>query len=538
MAGPGAGIPGYPGAGGSRYPNLPGTKVNPASGQVVQPSLPGGPGGVGALPQRIVLPQHVSGSAFVDPPKVQNKQTGTKNRPRGTAGAAAGTPGTNPYSDVSGATAPAKTPQQIAQQISVLAKQLGIGGAHVPAAITLAHIAELAKGIPTSPNIPGKFSLASVAAAMTPSANTPGYQDPDAAAKAAVQQQYGNALATDQQNVDQTAVQNQQNLQDIQNWYNSMTSMAKSNAASDASGYDAAIQGTGNLGSVATALGMEPGSAGADTIGQTGSILNAAARMAAASGQQFDRNLISSMGLAGVQDYQNQKNKDASLLASLQSTLNQDQKSSGAAYTTARDAANQANTTNAQNYAQSLGQINQAYNTNFQNMRQAKQGLVSTLAGLNGQYNANNLNTIKTRIAALTSAAGIEALPAQLQGAAAKANYTNATAYKTYQDAQSNWLKAQTANIAAKAKAANMSQAQWLKSSQARFSLGGAVFKTAMADPKAFTHDPLTGATTLKSAKQAKTDIAAMLMQAGYDPSKGVGALLNQTAMALVLGQQ
>ena len=435
----------------------------------------------------------------------------------------------NPYPIVK---APATTPQQIVSQLNALVKQLGVNGPHVPAALTLAHIASLVNQLPTHANIPGKFSLASVAAAMTPGKNTPGYVDPTAAANAAADAQYGGAITQDQQNVDQTQAQNAQNLQSIQDWYNTMTGAMKNNAASDASGWSAAIQGTGNLGSIATALGMAPGSAGADTIDQTGSILNAAARMSAASGQQLDHNLLTATSLGGIQDYQNQSNKDAVQLAALRNTLNSDTKARGDAFTVAQNAANQANVGNAQNYAQALGNVNAAYQNNFQNLLKAKSGVVSTLAGLNNQYTTQGLNALKTRIAALTSAAGIESLPSQLQGAAAKANLTNAQAFKQTMDAQADKLKGRAALI--KAQASN--QGANVKNMKAYSQLAGSIVKGISGDPRIFAVDPLHGTISLKNPGQAKSDIADMLLQMGLDPTTGVGKLMYATTLDELLG--
>ena len=528
LGGPGAGIPGYRTPGMGPNPNLvtvPKPSPQQAEHNYTMSHTVSPADQARSYLQRITAgdPLGVQGS-FVVPKLTQKGQQGTNNRPSGSAG-------TSPFPTVK---APNQTPQQIVAQLNTLVKSLGVGGPKVPAALTLAHIASLVNQLPTHANIPSKFSLGNVAAAMTPGKNTPGYTDPTAAANAAADATYGGAITQDQTNVAQTQAQNAQNLQDIQNWYNTMTQGMKDNAASDAQGWNAAIQGTGNLGSVATALGAAPGSAIGDTIDQTGSILNAAARMSAASGAQLDHNLLTNTGLGGIQDYENQKNKDAVALAAQQNTLNSDQKARGNAFTTAYNAANQANVDNARNYSQSLGQINSAYQGNFQNLLKAKAGVASTLAGLNGQYTAQGLNAIKTRIAALTSAAGIEALPGQLQGAAAKANLTNAQAYEAQLTGQANKLKGQAALL--KAQNAGTTSTSNVKNMKAYHDLATSIVKGISGDPRIFGVDPLKGTVSLKNAGQAKNDIADMLLQMGLDPRTGVGKLMYATTLDELLG--
>lgn len=532
LGGPGAGIPGYRTPGMGPNPNLV-TVPKPTPQQAERNYTLSH-----TAQQRPYIPTRVSGDpmvpswalpmvhSFYNPPTTQKQQNKTQNRPTGTAGSQQ-----SPYPVV---TAPQQTPQQIVAQLNTLVKQLGVSGVRVPAALTLSHIASLVNALPTHANIPGKFSLASVAKALTPGPGTPGYVDPTAAANAAADAQYGGAITQDRANVAQAEAQGAQNLQDIQNWYNTMTQGMKDNAASDAQGWNAAIQGTGNLGSVATALGMAPGSAGADTIDQTGSILNAAARMSAASGQQLDHNLLTATSLGGVQDYENQSNKDKVALAALQNSLNSDLSARGNAFTTAKNAANQANVGNAQNYSQALGQINSAYQSDFQNLLKAKAGVASTLAGLNNQYTTQGLNALKTRIAALTSAAGIEALPGQMQGAAAKANLTNAQAYEAQLTGQANKLKGQAALL--KAQNAGTTSTSNVKNMKAYHDLATSIVKGISGDPRIFGVDPLKGTVSLRNATQAKSDIADMLLQMGLDPRSGVGKLMYATTLDELLG--
>jgi hypothetical protein len=486
-----------------------------------RPHIPGMVTGMATLGHPIVF----------DPPKKEKPQNRITTRATGTTGT------NNPYSDVKPVSPSAQTPAQILAQLQQLQKAMGASGIHVPGALSLAHIASLVNNLPTGPHMPGALSLGNIQKSLTPGRRTPGYIDPQAAATAAAQQLYGGAVTSDQRALDQQGAQNKQNLSDIQNWYNTLVSQAKSGAASDVAGYDAAINSTGTLGgSVSGALGFDADSAGANTIGQTGSILNAAARMAAASGRQFDQNMITSSALAGVQDYQNQERQGNSILADLRGTLNTDTKNKGAAYQTALDAARQGNTQNAQSQASNLLGLNQAYQSNYQNTLKGKEDRISTLAGLNNQYSTQGLNALKVKMAGLTAAAGIAAIPGQTAVTAAKANQYNANAYKTWANSQAAVIKAHTDQIVAKAKAQGTSAKTALTNSQALFGLGGQIVKVASADPKAFNHDPLTGSVTIKNRKQAKTDIAAMILQAGYDPTKGIGKLMADTSMAMVLG--
>lgn len=455
-------------------------------------------------------------------PKSQPKSTPTKK------GAKAPDFNPNPVKNM--------TPAQYLTEVMALSHKLGTG-IHVPGNLSLSRLADMVNALPTSPNMPGAFSLANIAKAARGGKGTPGYVDPMAAAAAAAQQQYGGAVSADQLAVTQQAAQNTQNLEDIQNWYKGLVAQEQANAADDTAGYNAAITGTGNLGTVSNALGFAPGSAGADTIDQTGSILNAAARMGAASGEQLDRNLILSSGQAGLQAYQNQKNKDTMVLQQMRDQLNQDLKSKGAAYVTAQQAAQQANRSNANDYANVLSGLNNAYNQNWENILKAKTGKIGTLAGLNSQYVAQGINAIKTRLAALNTAGAFEAMPGQTAAVNAKVTQSNARAYESYVKAQTDKINAQTKAAQARLKAQGTSLVgNTPASARERYKVAGEIYKTINADPKVFKKDPLTGAVTLKNKKLAIADIQRMIALAGLNPAMGAGASIDSILRGMVLG--
>lgn len=338
--------------------------------------------------------------------------------------------------------------------------------------------------------------------------------DPKTYTNALMEAKYGPILAELHR---QSAAQGRQNVQsehDVQNWYNQLTGNMASRAKQDATG-DAQMQaGVDSLAGIAGALGIDPGAAGAATLGGTADIASDTARMIAASQQAGDRSMQSVTGLAGVADLQNLKSKDAAALAEINANITDTLGQRGNDYETSLADVRQQNSQNRLAYTNAMAGLRGQESTERMNIAKynadTKQNRFTDLmakaqfsSGLRHTQLADKLAEINTGIAASMAPLQYQTGLANLAGIKAGTHLTNVKTNDLLHPPGKG------------------GPAPWKTLDQGQLSGLNQQLSDIVSSPSSgvFTLDPRTGTAKITNSRRAVEIIGSKLRSAGYDPA-------------------